>query len=251
MKALLRYLRRNFLYDLKLKAASILKIPSRQFSQLGEELVIANILGRLSKPCPKSYLDIGAFHSWRLSNTYRLYKEGYRGIVADPNPEKIRSFKFDRPLDVCIQAAIVPDDFQNPKVTLVSPSSNNGRESIEPLYNQNYRSGSIGCSYEADTMSISKLVEIAKLELEGEIGIVNIDIEGFEGPVMLSWPFSVSKPAILCIEHVPTDYNGSGRIEDLISAPLYIHLKTNGYLLASICDASLIFVDEDYYVPPS
>ena len=44
------------------------------YSQLGEQMVIMNILGRMdSSKINPVYIDIGAYHPYKGSNTYKLY----------------------------------------------------------------------------------------------------------------------------------------------------------------------------------
>ncbi|HET6996479.1 MAG TPA: FkbM family methyltransferase [Chitinophagaceae bacterium] len=43
----------------------------------------------ITKP---SYLDIGAFHPFELSNTAKLYRKGSRGINIEPNPDQFHYF---------------------------------------------------------------------------------------------------------------------------------------------------------------
>lgn len=236
--------------SLKIFFASLARLGTPQYSQLGEELILLNTLGRMSKDIPKTYLDIGAFHSWRGSNTYRLYRLGWKGIVVDPNPIKLKSFEKDRPLDTRVQAAVVPDSFKADHVTMISPSSNDCRESIVKIHNTNCRSLSDEYTYEAPALSITNLIKdsVAKL---GPLGFVNMDVEGYEQPILNSWPFELAKPIVFCVEHMPGDYSGKCGVESVLHSPLFKLFKDNNYLLVSICDASLFFVDSSFYVPPS
>src|SRR5258706_13433154 len=46
------------------------------------------------------YVDIGAHHPRRFSNTCVFYDKGWRGINIEPNPEAIQSFICERPGDI-------------------------------------------------------------------------------------------------------------------------------------------------------
>ena len=52
------------------------------------------------------YVDVGAYHPIKFSNTYALHKRGWRGINIDMDPIKIEAFKLARASDVNICAAI-------------------------------------------------------------------------------------------------------------------------------------------------
>jgi FkbM family methyltransferase len=72
------------------------------YSQFGEDLALANLL----KQRHGSYLDIGAHHPSRYSNTRLLYDRGWSGINVDANPELIAAFKKARKRDINISACV-------------------------------------------------------------------------------------------------------------------------------------------------
>ena len=55
----------------------------KTFSQFGEDLFIKKFFEYKKKG---KYVDLGAFHPMRLSNTYLLYKNGWSGTNVDLNP---------------------------------------------------------------------------------------------------------------------------------------------------------------------
>jgi FkbM family methyltransferase len=52
------------------------------------------------------YVDIGAFSPRRFSNTYFLYRQGWRGITIEPNAQVAWAFRWARPRDIHISTAI-------------------------------------------------------------------------------------------------------------------------------------------------
>ena len=73
----------------------ILKANKKTYSQFGEDLYIESFFK--SQKIGK-YVDLGAFHPMRLSNTYLLYKKGWSGTNVDLNPrrEDQPNFSFQR-----------------------------------------------------------------------------------------------------------------------------------------------------------
>lgn len=69
---------------------------TKSYAQEGEDLILLRLLNRQSKGF---YVDVGAHHPRRFSNTYLLFELGWHGINIDPNPETIALFKKDRPDD--------------------------------------------------------------------------------------------------------------------------------------------------------
>ena len=68
---------------------------SYSISQSFEDLLLLKIL-----PSTGKYLDIGAHHPIRYSNTLALNKLGWRGVNIDANPNLLQDFEKFRPRDV-------------------------------------------------------------------------------------------------------------------------------------------------------
>lgn len=52
------------------------------------------------------YVDIGAHHPFRFSNTAIFYKKGWRGINVEPTPEYYQKFKRYRSKDININIGV-------------------------------------------------------------------------------------------------------------------------------------------------
>ena len=73
-----------------------LKKNKKTFSQFGEDLFIENFFENKEKG---KYVDLGAFHPMRLSNTFLLFKKGWSGTNIDLNPITIDLFNIARKKD--------------------------------------------------------------------------------------------------------------------------------------------------------
>src|SRR5579859_5417889 len=95
------------LADLVRKAIGALRPVHRDaslsFSQEGEDLVLARMFDTRSGGF---YVDVGAHHPTRFSNTYRFYLRGWRGINIDPGASFGAEFARHRPRDVNLNWAI-------------------------------------------------------------------------------------------------------------------------------------------------
>ncbi|MDO8518314.1 MAG: SAM-dependent methyltransferase, partial [bacterium] len=71
----------------------------KTYAQFGEDWVLAELF----TDTPRGrYVDVGAHHPKRYSNTYLLYKKGWHGVNIDPNPHTIELFAKARPGDTNI-----------------------------------------------------------------------------------------------------------------------------------------------------
>src|SRR5437868_6288327 len=77
------------------------------YSQDGEDLVLSRFLSSENKGF---YVDVGAHHPTRFSNTYFFYKKGWRGINIDAMPGSMIAFDKMRPRDTNVEAAISDND---------------------------------------------------------------------------------------------------------------------------------------------
>ena len=85
----------------------LLKRNRKSFSQFGEDLFIADFFANQKEG---KYVDLGAFHPMRLSNTYLLHKKGWSGTNIDLNPITIDLFNLARKNDDNICCLIAGKD---------------------------------------------------------------------------------------------------------------------------------------------
>ena len=114
------------------------------FSQYAEDVVLNCIL------LPKRqgfYINVGAYHPWKQSNTYRFYLTGWNGITIKPNPDVADEFKRFRPRDTHLVMGVSPAQgvltyyqFKDPKINSFDESQSQrmsspsiGQKAIECL----------------------------------------------------------------------------------------------------------------------
>ena len=76
------------------------------YAQWGEDVVIDTILRKIDRGF---YVDVGAYHPMHYSNTFRLYKRGWRGINVEPNPNAKFLFSLHRPRDTHVTGGVSTD----------------------------------------------------------------------------------------------------------------------------------------------
>src|SRR5437016_1307579 len=74
------------------------------YAQEGEDLVLARILE--TNTSSGFFVDIGAHHPTRFSNTYYFYRRGWRGINVDALPGTASLFQRMRPRDVTVECGV-------------------------------------------------------------------------------------------------------------------------------------------------
>jgi hypothetical protein len=105
-----KYPVRSFFRVLGIITSSILRLflgrsVKYSFAFTGEDKIIEGILKPLITK-PGSYVDVGCNHPKFLSNTYGLYRKGWRGVCIDANQDLIDQYSFYRPKDRAICALV-------------------------------------------------------------------------------------------------------------------------------------------------
>lgn len=75
----------------------------KSYAQHGEDEYFFEALKAYNiNPAKDIYVDVGANHPVSISNTYLFYRNGYRGVVIEPNLELIKLFQLFRPKDIAL-----------------------------------------------------------------------------------------------------------------------------------------------------
>ena len=201
-------------------------------SQFGEEKFV---LSFFDKEYRGKFLDIGCFHPTRHNNTYKMYKNGWRGINIDLNPLTIDLFNFARSKDININAAISDNEETKKLYFMDELNTQNTLETNHLLFLKKY--------HNVKDEEIS-LKEIKTKMLDGildqynfrEIDFMNIDVEGHEFYILNSIDFLKYKIKFICIEMI--DHNDQAK---LINEKLNAILEKNNYVLEKKLDFNFIY----------
>lgn len=187
-----------------------------------------NLLG-IEKP---NYLDLGAHHPERLSNTALLYSRGSRGVNVEANPTMFLDFPTMRPLDTNVNLGV--GAAAGNKIFYMY-DDRSGRNSFQ-------KEELTGCGLEVNKTIEVEVIEINDLVTKYCGGVwpqfLNTDIEGWDYAVLKKAKFdefSTNAPLIVCCEVHPKD---GGKFQ------LLMHRK--GYFCVCRMGENMIFArDKD------
>jgi FkbM family methyltransferase len=75
----------------------------RTYSQTGEDMILRHLyLGQETG----FYVDVGAHHPRRFSNTHYFHRRGWRGINIDAMPGSMNAFRRERPRDINLELGV-------------------------------------------------------------------------------------------------------------------------------------------------
>lgn len=203
---------------------------ARSYSQEGEDMVLRRIFENQKRGF---YVDVGAHHPKRFSNTYYFYKKGWRGINIDAMPGSIRTFNKLRPRDINLEMAISDERkilryyaFNDPAISGFSSQ----------LANQRKGQGTYKIIFEKDlqTHTLNEVLD-EYLPKGQEIDFLSVDVEGLDFEVLKSNNWSTYCPKVVLVEAT------GNSLEEIMLSNIYKLLRDNGYQLYAKTVNTLIF----------
>lgn len=203
------------------------------YSQEGEDLLLARLL---KKKEPGFYVDVGAHHPVRFSNTHALYLSGWRGINVDATPGSMEPFHRLRPGDVNLECAVsdVADPFRFH--IFAEGALNTTDDALAARYvEMGWESAGV---VEIKPYPLADLLT-EHLPLGQTIDLMSIDVEGSEMGVLRSNDWGRFRPGVLVIEALDTS------LDQLDAHPLIVFLRRHGYAPVAKLINSVILLAED------
>tara|TARA_R110002074_G_scaffold20391_1_gene64668 strand:+ start:916 stop:1611 length:696 start_codon:yes stop_codon:yes gene_type:complete len=208
------------------------------YAQEGEDM----ILRRVFNPDIQSsgfYVDIGAHHPKRFSNTYYFYKRGWRGINIDAMPGSMEPFNAMRPRDVNLEVAIsnsaselVYYSFNEPALNGFSKELSENRASLGDIYYVK----------EEIILKTYRLADILAdhLPVDTDIDFFSIDVEGLDYEVLQSNDWARFRPKMILAEALvkPT--------VDVQTSEIVPFLKDRGYSFFAKTVNTVFFRRDDF-----
>lgn len=207
-------------YEINYKMIEKLKHTQLAYSQEGEDLVLNRLFDNKHDGI---YVDVGANHPLRFSNTHFFYKKGWRGVNIEPNPELHEVLQDIRKEDANINLGVSTEKGELDYYMFNEPALNtfSKKEADEYLLKQEY-SLIKKCKVKVDTLeAILDNIELIKNK---SIDFMSIDAEGFDLKVLASNSFDKYSPKVVLIEIL-----GIGKISDVFENEVYVFLIEKGY----------------------
>lgn len=199
------------------------------FSFTGEDRIIESLLKPLIYQ-DGFYVDVGCNHPIFLSNTYQLYRKGWKGICVDANPKLIKSFERLRPRDKAICALVSETEERKYFYRL----ENDVLSTMDEKVAKNYEND--GLKYDTVEMN-SKTLNNILLEnnCPKEFDLLCIDAEEFDFEVLKSVDLNIFKPNLIVIE------DDKCNILDVKSNIFVTYLSSYSYELNAVVLDNLYF----------
>lgn len=213
------------------------KYSRLSYAQEGEDLLLDRIFGTKKNGF---YVDVGAHHPRKFSNTYIFYKKGWRGINIDVLPGSMDAFKKERPEDINLEIGISDTDEELEYFMFNQPAINTFShiEAERKLKFDRYH------LVEKRTIRTKSLKDVLSSYLSNnqKIDFMSIDVEGLDLQVIRSNDWAKYRPSIILIEDLAhcelPDYP--------IKSKLYEELVNNDYELFAKTYNTLFFKSKEF-----
>jgi len=209
----------------------------KAYSQEGEDLLLSRIFGRKNNGF---YVDVGALHPLRFSNTYYFYKQGWQGINIEPRPGSKLLFDKARPKDINLEKAV-----SNQEKTLTyhifnEPALNTFSDEVA-LRNSKVSGYNIEKKVSIKTVTLKSVFD--EYLKEGQnIDFLSIDVEGLDFEVLQSNDWERFKPSVILVEDTQFDFS------NLDASQVYNYLSNKGYCFYAKTVNTLFFKSLNFNV---
>lgn len=203
------------------------------YSQFGEDCLIETYFHW--KTTPGFYVDVGAHHPQRISNTHLLYKRGWRGINIEGDKELLDAFRLDRPFDTNIHA-LVSDKAEARLFRRFNEGAVNTLSDSKVVdYSQTWH---VVEEIEVTTRTLADILDSA-LPAQTEIDLLSVDVEGFDLQALRGNDWNRYRPRLVVVEVDGLDLARSSE-HDVVS-----FLSAQGYRLSGLIHVSAFFLRLD------
>jgi len=211
------------------------KYSLSSYSQEGEDLILDRIFGNKNAGF---YIDVGAHHPFRFSNTYKFYLKGWRGINIDPLPGSMRFFNKFRKRDINLEVGIGEKEdtliyymFNEPALNTFDENLAKKRDGKNGYY--------IVTKLPVKVYSLSNILE-KYLPKQQEIDFLTIDVEGKDFEVLKSNNWHKYRPKVVLVEIL------SSSIEEILENPIYLLMKEKGYYFFAKTFNTCFFIEKNF-----
>lgn len=213
---------------------NIVPIGRLSFSQEGEDLVLARLFGNQTKS--GFFVDIGAHHPVRYSNTYYFYRRGWTGLNVDALPGTEKLFRRMRPRDVTVECGIGAKEGALTYFVFNEPALNTFSE--QEAEKKNHPPYRIINKVQLPIITLAQLLD-RHLPKGKMIDFMTVDVEGLDHEVIASNDWNRYRPKVLLVELLDT------RLEDLSNHPTAQLLQEQRYRVYAKTYNTFFFVDKE------
>lgn len=196
----------------------------KSYSQFKEDIIFLEEISKCFLPQKGNiYIDVGAFAPSQISNTYLLYRNGYNGILIEPNFRLYKLLSYFRRKDIIVNAGAGNKSC----ITNFNISYNPDRSSLLLQSNESYRIQTF-----IPVLSIDDFLSNIEYEY---VTLLSIDVEGQNLSVLKGSTETLRKTFLICIE-----------FDNEIDIAQYLEILSEDFVLIKKIKCNLIFKNKKF-----
>lgn len=207
-------------------------LSKNSYSQEGEDMVLSSYFEN-SKGYKGFFVDVGAHHPYRYSNTLYFYKKGWTGINIEPTPGAIKHFKTFRSRDINLNIGISKIKSALTFYCFNEPALNGFSKEISEERSTTSKKYQIIKEVKVQTLPLADVLD-QYVPAGKKIDFFTIDVEGFDLQVLQSNNWDKYKPTFILVEDA-IDFKNLG------TSGIYQFLEQRGYQLVGKTMRTLFF----------
>ncbi len=190
------------------------------YAHTGEDRIIESLLKKSIRDTG-FYVDVGCNHPTFISNTFSLYRKGWKGICIDGNERLIKKFSYLRPRDKAVHA-VVSD--QEKELEFIK-YTNDVLSSVEPALEKQYveMGQQVASRTKMNPQTLTQILDTYKAPQTFDL--LSVDAEDHDLQVLRSLNFAKYKPTLVVTEIDDFD------LLALKKHPVFQLLASNNYKL--------------------
>jgi len=207
----------------------------KSYAQEGEDIILNRIF---EWKRDGFYVDVGAHHPHKYSNTYFFYLRGWRGINIDPLPGIMGAFNKLRPQDINLELAVssskeklIYNSFNEPAINGFSKELSKQRD--------NYLHFKLVSQRTIETHTLSEILA-THLPPNKVIDFLSIDVEGLDYAVLKSNDWTKYRPTVVLVEDLELH-----TIEDVNKSQTILFMRSCGYVPLCKTPHTVFFIEEE------
>jgi hypothetical protein len=206
------------------------------FSQEGEDLILSRILE--DKKDSGFYVDVGAHHPQRFSNTYMFYLRGWKGINIDAMPGSMVPFKKIRPLDINLELPVMKEKGKLTYYQFNEPALNGFSKELSESRNGKGGYQIIG-TLEIEGATLSEILN-AHVPKGVAIDFMSVDAEGLDLAILQSNDWRKYRPKVILVEILTSS------LATVHSNESYQFIVGKGYQIFAKALNTVFFISEEF-----
>lgn len=203
------------------------------WSQEGEDLILKRIFENKQSGF---YIDIGAHHPKRFSNTFLFYNLGWQGINIDAMPGSMNIFNKIRKRDINLEIGVSEQKEKSKYYIFNDLAINSFSKDLSDLRDKSPADYNIKEIKMINTMPLYEILD-KYLPAGQSIDFMSVDAEGYDFQVLKSNNWMKYRPKYVLVEILEFDFNKFSKNE------VNCFMSDNGYVFYAKSLNTVFFKD--------